>query len=1039
MKPKSEKLLKLIYTILKISVILLSLIFFNCQNGNPNADSFAVWSFSGYVVDGYTQKPLSTVSIEYLNGDGIPTVTTSGDSGYFYISDLPFGERTFKFSYKDSGAISYTQKIIMASSFTESRSIDGLIGNTSRILELYPLSGSVNGVVNIKVFRSEKAVAAAGIPITLNYTDSSMKNISPVRFSVITDSLGHFSLSGLPQAPGAQLVLGNMIKNQYVYSIAPISLSQLFKQQETTLGTIYMTAADSTRPLLGQVISNMLSDDGFGVSGAKVSQVLWYILPVKLDSSTITVSLQGAGNPDIIKSFANDTIFIRPLKKFYYDSLVTVTISGLDSSRNLHEFLLDGLREFRTEKKIILPVQSNVLSKDGFGLTNVETDAQLWYILPVDTPYSDLSVIIKGGGNPETMIRNSGDTVYVTPVKKFKYDELITVQITGFDNTNTHFSFTLDSTKQFKTKMDPFNRPVVSNVLSAEGFGLTDVSVDSRLWYILPVDTPFSDLKAVISGGGNPDALIFNSGDTVFINPVKNFTFDEIVTVTISGLDNSRSFFSVSFDSSQSFHTEREPYPVASNTWISAESTRKTFSLNDTIWVKYSHLLDPDISKYNWLTSSATSTIYGYGSKINANCWVKADTLFIVPDQRLEIDYNQTIGFNISIVSAGNKQSDTIDFIAPVISDNYYIRWTNTKNELGKMRMDFGTFDSILVTSNAPIAAIKGISGVSGKTTPPDLSLDNITISGDTIIYKPALYLKPDSIYGITFDVLFKDGTMRYGIFEVNWKTSLKIQILSFDNRLGGDFRKFKAIGDSLTVAFSAPIDTSISAPIPFKTNLTDVNNRSIRTISKWSSTLRTVTIFNVDTLPSADYDASPSYTRDAPGTRAVKSISFDLCTQDGERVFNFTPKNENIEIHTEKGITVVQTNLLANHNERNPVERGEVPVDNFPSNGIVSITFNREIDTTLMITTDTLGYSSYISLKNDSSTIQSAISFSSDLKTIHLTPVLPLSTSINYYLVIKSIPGAGIAHARAINKNSGRFSGKGLSNVLLDIPFRAK
>jgi hypothetical protein len=453
----------------------------------------------------------------------------------------------------------------------------------------------------------------------------------------------------------------------------------------------------------------------------------------------------------------------------------------------------------------------------------------------------------------------------------------------------------------------------------------------------------------------------------------------------------------------------------------------------------FSEKLDTDLNKIEWTKSSAMFSIYGSGASTNALVWINSDTLFVMPDQRLALLFGATMGFQVSVLSQSGKRSDTVDVVAPVVTEDFYVKWTNTKDNMGNVRQDLTIRDSVVVISSKPIQQIRGISGIGGKTVPPDLSLDNISLRGsDTIVYKPTLFLKPDSTYGLDFDIIFTDGSSRNDALGVSWKTALSLQILSYSNRDAGGFRPFRVIGDSLVVAFSSAIDTGINAVVPFKVGMIDVRYRTLKTKVIWNSLLTVATIFNIDTLPTADFDASPAYSGDAINTRAVNSVTFDLVTKEGEQVFGFKPRNEEIEIHTEKGFCVINTNILGIHDIRNRVERGERPTSEFPNDGSVTITFNREIDTMLM-KADTLGLANYAGLKDGSTVVNSTISFSADSKTLIITSTTNLTAATNYYVWLKNIPAKRVSDAPAINIDAGRFSGKSSNYNLLDKAFIVK
>jgi hypothetical protein len=1119
----------------------LSLVYLlSCNSGSSVSKTYNSWSFSGYVIDGNSSLPLSKVGITYLDKDGVTLEEVTDSAGKFYINELPFGERSFQFTYHriDSTSSLYTQKIVTASSYTESKNVDGIIGDVSKVVSLYPLTGAVSGEAFIKLSGSEKTIPARNESVKVSYKDSNLVNSTPTEFAATADSMGQFYFTGLPLAPGATLTLNSYAVKGITYSCDPVTISQLFRSKSVSLGNIFLTAKDSTNMAIGKVRSNVLSADGFGLSGIPVDVKLWYVMPSVPVPASITASITGGGSPNATVLVKTDTVVIVPVKKFTFDSLVTVAISGVDTAGNRIAFTFDGVKQFRTEKQKYPLVRSNVLSLDGLGLTGIPVDATLWYALPCIPAPSSIGATISGGGSPGAAVRVSGDTVFVDPVKNFGYDSLVTVTITGVDTAGNRIEFVFDSAQQFKTKKGVYP-PVRSNVLSIDGFGLTGVPVDVKLWYVLPcvpapssvaatisgggspsavvrvngdtvfvnlvknfgydslvtvaitgVDTAgnrieftFDDVKrfrtqkgtyppvrsnvlsvdgigltgvpvdvklwyalpsvpvpssvtTVVSGGGSPNVLVRVKGDTVFIDPVKNFSYDSPVTVTITGVDTAGNRIEFPFDGTQQFRTEKGIFPVASNTWRTPGSAQRAFQLNDTLWVKFSEPLDADVNKIDWSQSSAQNTIFGKGPSVNADVWVGSDTLFVRPDQRLAINYGQTMGFKVNVVSVKGKRSDSLDVVAPIVADNCYVKWTNTKDQLGNMRQDFGTLDSVVVVSNAPLAEIKGLSGMPGKSVPPALNLDNVRLRGDTIIYKPSLYLKPDSTYGLDFDVRLKDGTLRYNVLGVAWKTALRIQILSVNNRQAGAFRPFSVIGDSLVVTFSRPVDTSAGATIPFAVTMTDVRSMPVKSIVKWDSSCKTVTIFNTDTLPTADFDAAPAYSSDAVYTQAVKSVTFNLVTKDGEQVLGLKPKSENIEIHTERGLCVVAANIVRNHDSRNDIDRSETAVDDLPLGGAVRVTFSRALDTGAMVIAK---QTKFIGIKAGSTAVAATVALLSDGKTITVTPDSSLKPATDYYVWMKGIPGFGIAGAAAINKDAGSFSGKSTNYYLLDKAFQAK
>ena len=905
------------------------------MSSNKNVN---LWAFSGYVIDGSTQKPLPGVRLSYFDNLGAEQYTETDSVGKFFVDNLPFGDRSFRFvrPRADSTAPAYTERILVVSSYTESRIIEGLVADISRVVTLYPLGGAVKGKVLVKLAGSGKTRSVPNAALKISYKDSTMTNATPCQFSFNADSAGSFMEGGLPLAPGAVLAVNSCTVNDATYALDPVQLTNLFTGKTADLGALLLTPKDSaTSPFMSLVRSNVVSGDGFGLSGVPVSVRPYYVLP------------------------------------------------------------------------------------------------------PVFVP-SSIGASLSGGGVQACSTRVSGDTITVVPEKSLAYDSLVTVTLTGVDTSGNSILLVFDNLKRFRTETMPPHQVIRSNVLSIDEKGLSGVPVSIRPWYILPGLDNAARVTASVSGGRNSSIAVRHSGDTVFIVPAQNLPCDSLITVTITGTDTVGDLVAYTFDGDRRFRTEKNLFPVASNTWSTPGVAQRFFRLNDTLWIEFSEPIDPDVGKILWLKSSASAAIYGAGGQVNAQAWTSAETLFVRPDQRLNIAYGQTMGFKVGVPSINGRMADSVDVVANVVQDVYYVAWTNTKDNMGVMRRDFGARDTVIVVSNAPVASINGVSGLQGMIAPAGLSLDNVRLRGDTIVYVPSLLLNPDSTYGIDFDVRFKDGNIRYDALGVSWRTARNLQIVSVDNKIAGGFRRFRVIGDSLTVAFSAPIDTSTAAIVPFAVFMTDVRGRVIRTATHWNASGTAAVILNLDTLPAADFNASPAYTGGSGGTRAVSSLSFNCITRDGEQARGLTTRNDSLELHTEAGLCVVASTILPNHDEHADVNRTESPAAALTASAGVDLVFDRQLDTVAM-RADTAGLTVYAGIHEGSSAagVAATVSLSSDGRTISIMPSANLKTGTDYFVWCKNVPGLGIAGAPAISKHSGMFSGKSSNYNLLDNPFR--
>jgi hypothetical protein len=910
---------------------------FHCQSSVSTDKNANLWTFSGYVIDGSTQKPLSGVRLTYLDNVGTERYAETDSTGKFFVDDLPFGDRSFRFSRvrADSTAPAYTEKIVVVSSYTESRIIEGLVADISRVVTLYPLSGAVKGKVLIKLSGSGRTRAVPNAVLKISYKDSTMTNAAPSQFSFNADSTGSFEEDGLPLAPGAVLAVNSFTVNDATYGLDPVQLTNLFTGKAADLGALLLAPKDSsTTPLMSLIRSNVLSGDGFGLSDVPVSVRPFYVLPPVFVASGMNATLTGGGAQACSTRVSGDTITVVPEKNIAYDTLVTITLTGLDTSGNGILLVFDGAKRFRTEVKPAQTIRSNVLSLDQKGLSGAPVSIHPWYIL------------------------------------------------SGLDGA----------------------APVTA------------------------------------AASGVPTCAVRRAGDTVFVEPAQNLPCDSLITVTIIGVDISGNLAAWTFDGEKRFRTEKNIFPIASNAWNTPGANQRFFTIYDTLWIAFSEPIDPDVEKIRWLKSSASAVLYGAGAQVNARSWTGAETLFVRPDQRLSVGYGQTMGFKVRALSKNGRLSDSVDIVANVAQDPVYVAWTNTKDAMGIMRRDFGPRDTVFVVASGAVAAVRGVSGMTGMSTPPGLSLTDVALRGDTIVYAPSLLLEPDSTYGVDFDVLFKDGSVRNDALGVSWRTARRLQIVSVDNKSAGAYRRLKVIGDSVTVTFSAPIDVSAAAVVPFTASITDVRGRSIRTITHWNTEGTAATILNLDTLPAADFDASPAYTGGAVKTRAVSSLYFTCVTLGGEVARGLTGRNDSLELHTEPGLCVAATTILHRHDERKGVDRTETPTFGLPANARIDVTFDRPLDAAAM-SADTAGLKAFAGLHEGSGAVSldAAVSLSADGRTLSITPSAELKAATDYFVWCRNVPAAGIAGAAAINKDAGSFSGKSTNYNLLDSPFRVR
>ncbi len=641
-----------------------------------------------------------------------------------------------------------------------------------------------------------------------------------------------------------------------------------------------------------------------------------------------------------------------------------------------------------------------------------------------------------GGADVDISVSVRNDTVTINPDRALDaatdYNLYLTVTTASNESKTIYTNSGATGYVQFKTASTNIY-VVSSNVITSDGKGLTGVAVDDTLWYLLSTsfDASTIDVDLETAGFVDVNAVVTTSGDTVFVDPVTNLSTDQDYQITIKGKSSDGDQINIALTASdEEFTTEKSLFVLETNTEDANGNDLTNFTPYDTMWVRYSEVLDSDIDHIEWgtgasveLNGDTTSNNY------NAHAWINGDTLFVVPLSSLvQIPFGTSdVGFEVDVKSTSGKASGDITFEVDYKDSDLYVKATNAKDANGNMRTDLGMTDPIWVVSSVKLSEVTGVSGGSlGGTDPSDLTLDNVTLSatGDTITYTPSVKLDPGTHYDIDFDVERTDGITSgiTGVLDVEWTTESGVRIVSVNNRSGGKYRAYKVIGDSLVVTFSKAVDTSGAAPTQF-----DVNNFVTNYTASWSSDLKTVTIKNTDTLVASLWGTATPYTSGA-GTRQYNNVSFDLTTADGEQQAALDPANETIELHTEYGLYAVQTNFLENHTDLSDALLGtESETDTFPVNGDITITFNRAVDSSAI---KNAAENTFIALLENGTTVKLDItlSFSSDAKTVTINPAAMLDSNTIYRVWVSGCPGAGIRYA-----TNGTYTGPEGGSYLSD------
>jgi hypothetical protein len=467
------------------------------------------------------------------------------------------------------------------------------------------------------------------------------------------------------------------------------------------------------------------------------------------------------------------------------------------------------------------------------------------------------------------------------------------------------------------------------------------------------------------------------------------------------------------------------------------------------MWIKFSEALATDKNKLTWavynpgwvfiptanaLGGPADVNIVGEGVAVSPNSTVRIsnDTLFVTPDNRAAIGFNQKVGFMVTVMTATGKMA-TVAACVKTSPVNFFVKATNTIDANGVMRSDFGYLDPVWVVSSVQLDSIIAVNNPVGAI--PDASAGflksrvRLVATGDTIFYTPNVSLAAGTQYGLTFDVHIKaqpKGTNNAGALGIQWKTNSGVQITSMNLMSdAATYRSFKVMGDSVVIAFSKAINTLTSAPTPFKVN----GIGAIKYTTTWSADNKTVTIKNIDTLSARTYSVSNlDYNANLTTYPANYTLTFDVTCADGEVKAGVAGANTFVgplAIKTEYALQLVGSSILDNHTALAAVIAGEAGKDTFALAGTPSFVFSRAIDSVKIKADAGNQYQKYMDLVSTAAPtvpLQFTVAFSADAKTITITPVSPLIASQTYDLVIKNIPAIGIKET---------YSGVGLAIAL--------
>ena len=176
----------------------------------------------------------------------------------------------------------------------------------------------------------------------------------------------------------------------------------------------------------------------------------------------------------------------------------------------------------------------------------------------------------------------------------------------------------------------PF-RIKASNVMDTDQKGYKNVSPLAVPYFVFNEAITANNLGVSMTGDS---AFILTpqvKGDTLFLKhdrPLPASTEFSTTIVAYTKKKNER--IEITLDGASAFTTDRGLYAVTSNAWPQNEKYRSSFSIDDTLWVKFSEKLSKNVERVQWhFIAKASRTISCNGSFATADAWISKDTLFV--------------------------------------------------------------------------------------------------------------------------------------------------------------------------------------------------------------------------------------------------------------------------------------------------------------------------------------------------------------------------------------------------------------------------
>lgn len=524
-----------------ILVLSASILFSGCGVSDSETNEYSKWTFSGYVVDGAENKGLSGAEIAFLDDDGNTKTVLTDSTGAFYIENIPYGTRSFRFSYlrvttsgKTQDTLYYGERILNVGSTTESSAMEGVVANGSRIVKLFPLNAALKGDLYLILDDSELKVPAESVQVSLQYLDTTFVNNAPSNFLAVTDSLGRFSFANLPADSNWAISFAAKTYGGRRYVADAVTLPALSAKKVLDIGRAFMNVDTLVEAESFVVASNVLDADGLGLKNISPMIVPYFVMAKALDAANLSVSLTYNDTAFLVNPIlSGDTLFLRHDLNLPAERVFSVDIYGYTKrTRERVHVLLDSTSRFETGKGLYV-TSSNTWNTSGKYRSSFAQYDTLWVCFSeaLNTDASGIAwaaaskgqETLYGSGvtaNATTWIH--GDTLFVRPDQRLSAESGDSV---GFNVTVSSKSGLTAENVEIYSKYVPETYSVLwTNTLSLQGEMREDLRIRDTVYIVSaePIDSivgfSISDTSAALPSGIQRKNISLR-GDTIVFVP----------------------------------------------------------------------------------------------------------------------------------------------------------------------------------------------------------------------------------------------------------------------------------------------------------------------------------------------------------------------------------------------------------------------------------------------------------------------------------------------------------------------------------------